>query len=271
MVKPENNITPDNNINIVILGSGNVASHMAKALDAVAHVSQIYSPNIDHASRLASQLSDAAPINDLSELNRSAQFYIVSVNDDAVAEVAKNAPSTAPGSIWAHTSGSVPADVFKPFRKDYGVFYPLQTFNRLTDVDFSEVPMLIEGNSQETADNLFRLASGISKNVRFAGSADRKLFHLSAVFACNFTNRMWAIADEILHTGGYDITLLEPLLKMTLRNALASAPKDVQTGPARRHDDKVINAHLSALPESYAKIYKLISENISSAYPHEQN
>lgn len=256
---------------IVILGSGNVATHMAMALDRNGHVSQIYSPDPLHAGQLAGQLSSATPVSNLNDLAANAHFYIIAIKDDAIAELVKHLPATNPEAIWAHTSGSVPAEVFRGYRENYGVFYPLQTFNKLTPVDFAKVPMLIEGNTPETAGQLLRLAQTISTNVKYAGSSDRKLFHLAAVFACNFANRMWTISDEILRTKGYDLTMLEPLLRMTLDNALKSHPADVQTGPARRHDTDIINSHIKQLPEQYAAIYRMISDNISKAYPHEQN
>ena len=131
--------------------------------------------------------------------------------------------------------------------------------------------MLIEGSTPYATERLLQLAGEISANVKQAGSSDRKLFHLAAVFACNFANRMWAISDDILRTKGYDITMLEPLLRMTLENALKSRPADVQTGPARRHDTDIINSHIEQLPEQYAEIYRMVSDNISNAYPHEQN
>ncbi|MDE6265760.1 MAG: DUF2520 domain-containing protein [Muribaculaceae bacterium] len=261
-------VTP---VKIVVIGSGNVATHMAAALDRVADVIQIYSPNHSHAERLAKSLKDATPVSTLDAIDPTADYYIIAVKDDAIAGIADNLPVTSDEAVWAHTSGSVPSNVFSGKCRNYGVFYPLQTFNRLTEVDFAKVPMLIEGNSTVTSQRLFTLAEKISGNVRFADSTDRKLFHLAAVFACNFTNRLWAISDEILRTRGFDLTLLEPLLRMTLDNALKSSPADVQTGPARRHDSAVISSHIEQLPDDYAEIYRLISENIANAYPNEQN
>lgn len=258
---------------VVILGSGNVASYMAQILDrqSSVRISQIYSPNIEHAQKLAGSLHHAEAISDLNRLDLTAHYYIVAVKDDAIAAIAANAPLTGSHSVWAHTSGSVPADVFSADRPNYGVFYPLQTFNGMTAPGNDEVPMLIEGNNDYANAELTRLAHCVSKNVRYADSDRRKLFHLAAVFACNFTNRMWAIADDILRTEGYDLSLLEPLMKKTLENALIAPPSQLQTGPARRHDNRIIENHLARLPQDYADIYRTISDNIKNAYPDEQN
>ncbi len=256
---------------VVILGSGNVATFMATALESHVNVSQIYSPNFSHAKKLADKVRGAEPVSDLSDLDTTAHYYIVSVKDDAIAEIADKAPRTGTDSIWAHTSGSVPADVFRSTRPNYGVFYPLQTFNAVSTPGIDEVPMLIEGNNEYTNTGLTQLAKCISENVRFADSNHRKLFHLAAVFACNFANRMWAIADDILQAEGYDLSILEPLMKRTLANTLIAPPAELQTGPARRHDNQIIENHLARLPQDYANIYRTISDNIQNAYPDEQN
>lgn len=253
-----------NNLKIVIIGSGNVATHMAKALDKVADVVQIHSRNIANATRLTEQLRQACPTSDLNEIVTDADLYIVSVNDDAIAHIAGHTPSTA--GIWAHTSGSIPANIFAGHKKHYGVFYPLQTFNKVTDVDFSEVPMLIEGESADTCEKLLKAARLISTRVDTADSEKRKLFHRAAVFACNFANYMWCIADDILQEGGYDLTILEPLLKMTLGNALKSGPEKSQTGPARRGDTHVMQNHIEALPDDKARLYNIISQSITDRF-----
>lgn len=233
---------------------------MAKALDNVADIVQIYSRHIDNAICLSKQLRQAQPISDLNRIVADADMYIVSVNDDTIANIAANTPSA--NGIWAHTSGSVPASIFAGHKKHYGVFYPLQTFNKVTAVDFSEVPMLIEGESAYTCEKLLKTARLISTRVDIADSEKRKLLHRAAVFACNFANYMWCIADDILHEGGYDLTILEPLLKMTLGNALKSGPEKSQTGPARRGDTHIMHNHIDALPDDTARLYSIISQSI---------
>ena len=243
-----------------MLGSGNVAGHLAIGLDHIADVIQVYSPNIQHASSLADKLKKAQAVDNTDEIVTDADFYIIAVKDDAISSLA--AKVTANGGIWAHTSGSVPMSVFEGVKDRYGVFYPLQTFNRHDSIDFSTLPMLIEGGDEETETALFNLASMISKDVHRATSGDRAVFHRAAVFACNFANYMWCMADDILHTRGFDLTLFRPLLTKTLENALNSTPYNAQTGPARRGDKKVMDKHLSLLTPDQAEVYSLMSRLI---------
>ena len=145
-----------------------------------------------------------------------------------------------------------------------GIFYPLQTFSKDKGVDISSVPFCIEANNTETQNTLFNLAKTLSNNVQLITSEQRKVIHLAAVFACNFSNNMYAIADDILLQNGMDLNLLKPLIKETANKIQKDSPKHVQTGPARRNDQEVIKNHIQMLADSkdYQDIYELITNNI---------
>lgn len=243
-----------------MLGSGNVAGHLAVGLDSIAEVIQIYSPNIDHATLLADKLRNAEAVNNPDDITDNADYYIIAVKDDVIKEVADKVKTDH--GIWAHTSGSVPMSVFEGLKKYYGVFYPLQTFNRHDSVDLSSLPMLVEGSDKETETSLYNLASMLSIDVHHATSDDRAVLHRAAVFACNFANFMWCMADDILHTRGFELPIFKPLLAKTLENALTSNPYNAQTGPARRGDKNVMNSHLALLTEEQAEVYRLLSRLI---------
>lgn len=246
---------------IVIIGSGNVATHLAQAFDVKNEVIAVYSRDLSHAERLCKKLKKAEAYSDASRLPKDADFYIVAVKDDVIEDVAKEAQGTT--GIWAHTSGSVPAGIFRDIKDNYGVFYPLQTFNRDKAVDISEVPIFIEGSSEEIAIALYKLAESISNKVDYADSVGRKRIHLAAVFGCNFVNRLWGIANYILLMGGYDLSVLEPLMRVSLENALKYGPDNVQTGPAMRGDTNVTKRQLNLLPmDESRKIYRAINESI---------
>lgn len=249
-----------------MVGSGNVATQMAAALDGPAEVCQVYSRNLEHARSLASTLKSAESVSRPEEIDASADFYIISVKDNAVADVIAQLPDRSNG-IWLHTSGSVPAEVFEGRRSRYGVIYPLQTFNRTNRLDFRhDVPLLVEGNTPEIAAAVSELAAMISDRVEPADSVRRKIIHRAAVFGCNFANYMWLISERILREGGYDLTLLEPILRTTLKNAMAIGPEKAQSGPARRGDTTIIEAHAALLPEKEAELYRMISSEIMKHY-----
>lgn len=247
-----------------IIGAGNVAWHIAQALSKKISVKQIYSRDINNAHLLA-DIVGAEAIDNIDALRDDADLYLISVPDDHIEEIAVASRNIDSG-IWAHTSGSMPIDVFRGEKSCFGVFYPLQTFSKTKAVDVSKVPMLIEGSDEETTASLLILAQNISTNCRKAASIERRQLHVAAVFACNFVNYMWIQADELLRQSGLNFDLLKPLLAETLDKLNDITPAEGQTGPARRGDFHTIKKHLSMLSEDQAEVYKLLSDKIYALY-----
>ena len=244
--------------NIILLGSGNVATQLGIALKNNRYcIVQVYSNRIENAKVLANKL-DTHFTNDLTKL-KSADLIIISINDDAILSVLSKLKNTA----IVHTSGSIGLNVFKERFSNYGVFYPLQTFNKEVDVNISEIPFCIEGNSLGFEKQLITIAKSLSKNVVKMNSQQRKQLHIAAVFACNFSNHMYSIADDLLAKIGIDFKILLPLIRKTIDNLEKNKPKEVQTGPARRKDTAVIREHISKIDENEIKeLYSKISLNI---------
>lgn len=251
---------------IAIIGAGNVATHLAQAFACANDVVQIYSRNLDNATCLASKIQGCEAINDLSQLSSNVDIYIVSVKDDAIIDIVYGMPETCRNGLWVHTSGSVSMDVFRNIAENYGVLYPLQTFSRDVPVNVGEIPFFIEGNKAETLAKIKEVALSVSSTVRCADSNSRKRIHASAVFACNFVNHMWSIADDVLKDGDFSFDLLLPLLKETLAKVSKVSPYDAQTGPARRGDIDTMSRHMALLDEDKKEIYKLLSRSIMKQY-----
>ncbi len=260
---------------IAIIGAGNVATHLAEAFYGSAEICQIVARSETSAMRLGVKINQdldsclpdhtvCEAVTDLRALRDDMDLYLIAVNDDSIIDVISSTPDF-PG-IWIHTSGSVGMDVFSGRKSRYGVFYPLQTFSRDVAVDFSDIPMLIEGSSRDIADKLYDIASGISRTVMLAGSDLRESIHVAAVFACNFANLMWAEADRLLQLHGLDIRFMLPLLKATLGKLEEKSPAEAMTGPARRGDMQVINKHLVSLPPDLKPVYSLLTEKILKLY-----
>ncbi|NLD24365.1 MAG: DUF2520 domain-containing protein [Bacteroidales bacterium] len=249
---------------IVFIGSGNVATHMAMALkNAGSHIIQIFSRTDTHAHLLANKVS-AEPISDLNNLNREADLYIFSLNDDILPSFIKMMPNTT--GIWAHTAGSVPMNLFKERlnRGGYGVIYPLQTFSKERELDFTKISVFVEGDISENETTLLSLARTISDDVKLLDSESRKYLHLAAVFANNFANHMFTLANEVLSERGVAFDALRPLIAETAAKVLEMEPKKAQTGPAIRLDEKVINNHLELIKDDKIKeIYTILSESIN--------
>ncbi len=250
--------------NCVLIGSGNVAWSLAPALqDAGYNVSQVWSRNPYHAAELAAEVG-ADAIIDLAEIRHDADIYIITVTDDGIASLASRL--TARDGLCVHTSGSVNADALSPITDTYGVLYPLQTFTKGRVTELSDVPVYIEAADPATLERIREVASAISSRVRCADSRQRRRIHAAAVFACNFTNHLWAIADRLLRQTGDGLSVLYPLITETTRKAMEMPPLDAQTGPARRGDKRIVSAHIHALDADDARVYAAISESIMKTY-----
>lgn len=250
---------------IVIIGAGNVASHIAQALSDSHEIAQVYSRSLEHAIAVAEPLG-ASAINDLEQVATDADVYLLSITDDALPSVIDRLAHVNDRAVWAHTAGSRPMELFAGKMARYGVFYPLQTFTKGVPVEMSKVPFFIEAVDDATLAELDTLAQSISTRVYHADSAMRKRMHVASVFACNFTNYLWSVADRLLSDHDIPFDVLAPLLEVTLNKALTIGPKAAQTGPARRGDRGVIEVHLAMLHDGDRDIYRLLSDEILKAY-----
>ena len=247
---------------IVMLGSGNVATHLGKALvDAGHNVLQVWSRRLVHATQLAEALN-ATAIDQLDQVNSSADLYLISVVDDAIVSVLEKL--TAIKGPLVHTSGSTSIQVFEPYAEAYGVFYPLQTFSKEVPIKLNNTPILIEASDNGVRTVLHELASSISTNVQYCTSEQRITLHVAGVFACNFTNHLYAIAQQLLEDKGLDFDLIRPLILETAQKVQVNLPSDVQTGPAVREDQLTLESHFEQLvnQRDFLRIYMLLSKNI---------
>jgi len=249
-------------MNIVLLGSGKVATQIGKALhNAGIPVAQVYSPTLEHAQTLAMQVH-AKAISELAELTKNADVYIISVKDDAILGLVDQLDLG--DKIVLHTSGSTAMDVLKSASTNYGVLYPLQTFSFDKTDDFSQVPIAVEASSPEIAKQLEALAHKLSPKIIQMTSEQRLVLHIAAVFACNFSNHLYAIAEQLLESKGISFDYLLPLIAETAAKVQQALPSEVQTGPAIRKDEKILQKHLDFLKEQpqLQEIYRLLSQSI---------
>jgi len=249
--------------NIVMIGSGNVATQLALALiEKGIHVKQVYSRSTESA-RVLSEKVNAGFTNDLFQLDTEADLYVIAVKDPAIQEVLENL-RLRENQLIVHTAGSVPMNILEGFTSNYGVFYPLQTFSKSRKVDFSDIPICIEANHPSNLMKLEELGKRLSETVCQINSDERKTLHLAAVFTNNFVNHFYSIGAEILHDKKLDFELLKPLIRETAAKIETLHPVEAQTGPAKRNDQTIIGLHLKMLqnkPE-YQKIYSFVTESI---------
>ena len=246
---------------IVIIGSGNVAYHLAKAFTQNnIEVSQIFGRNEVELNKISEELNIPYSTKELAD----ADLYLISVSDSAVEQVSDLIRTEK--ALVAHTSGSLPIETLNgDYRK--ASFYPLQTFSKTKNLDYSKIPFFIEAENQIDEKSLFELASLISDNVETSDYEKRKYIHLTAVFACNFVNHLFARAKEISDSQDLDFNYFIPLIDETVEKIHHLEPKSAQTGPAVRGDERVLKLHEELITDKeHLKIYQLMNESIKKMY-----
>ena len=250
-------------LKISFVGAGNVATHLSAALHQVGHeIVGVHTRSTQSAQDFALRYN--CPVAEtLSDLPVS-DLYIFSIKDDALTSVVEEFGRLHRTGYCLHTAGSVPMSIFEGHAEHYGVLYPLQTFSKQRELNFSDIPLFVEAASEDDLEWLSDIAGTLSKTVRPLSSELRKQLHLAAVFACNFSNHCFAIASEILGKADLPGELLNPLIQETCEK-LHDLPAVVgQTGPAVRYDQKVMNNQIALLgdDELRKEIYKLMSRSI---------
>lgn len=245
----------------VIIGSGNVAYHLAKAFTQCnIKVHQIFGRNEIELSKISNEFNIPYSNENLEE----AELYIIAVSDSSVENVSELIKNE--NALVVHTSGSLPKEILKGnYRK--ASFYPLQTFSKTKNLNYSKIPFFIEAENQIDEKSLFELASIISENVETSDYERRKYIHLTAVFACNFVNHLFARAKEISDSQDLPFEYFIPLIDETVEKIHHLEPRSAQTGPAARGDERVLKLHEELInDEEHLKIYQLMNESIKKMY-----
>jgi predicted short-subunit dehydrogenase-like oxidoreductase (DUF2520 family) len=240
---------------IVIIGSGNVASVLSRLCKQNGHtIVQVVSRNASHAKLLADELHcDHTGYS--GKMNGDGEIYLVAVADTALSDLDKSL--NLGNKLILHTAGSVSKEVLKTVSVNYGVLYPLQSLRKEMKY-VNDIPLLIDGNTEETITVIEDFAKTLSANVSKANDEQRLKLHVAAVVVSNFTNHLYALTEEFCKKEGVDFGLLAPLILETAERVQKSSPADVQTGPAIRNDIFTIEKHLRVLSNHPALKYMYI-------------
>ncbi|MBF0695564.1 MAG: DUF2520 domain-containing protein [Flavobacterium sp.] len=245
-------------VKVCVIGSGNVSVHLIKAFQE-SRSAELVQVLARSEANLSGFVADTMIISDYSQL-KDADLYVIAVSDSAIGEV--SAQLTFENRLVAHTSGAMDLTLIDP-RNRPASFYPLQTFSKAKAIDMRSVPICIEATDKADLEVLHLAASAISDRVYEMQSAQRRAAHLAAVFASNFTNHMYAIADEICTENKVNFEILKPLIRETAEKVMHLSPLEAQTGPALRNDTESIKKHLELLSDSDLKtIYSILSKSI---------
>ena len=247
---------------ISFIGSGNVATHLALALYGCGHVvDQVWSRNIDHANLLASRV-EAQPVSDLGKLLGNADVYIMAIPDDALFDLAGDV--RLGNALVLHTSGATSIDVLKYCSNRYGVLWAPQSFVRDAAIEYSELPFCIEGSDPKTEEDIATLAGSVSSHVYHTSHEQRRYLHLAAVFVNNFTNGLYAVAQQVCREQNVPFEILYPIIQTTARKAQWGDVRYQLTGPAVRNDRRTLDAHrrLLAQDKQLLEVYDLMTDLI---------
>ncbi len=249
---------------IVLIGAGKLATQLGLALRLSGHeVTAVWSRTLESAEMLTNRIGGLTT-NVMEQLPMEADAFFVCVKDSALQTVIASAVKGRENELFLHTAGSMPLSIFEAYATRYGVFYPMQTFSKERQVDFSEIPIFIEANDESSLMVVQKLAESLSKRVYVLSSADRKYLHLAAVFACNFANHCYALSAKVLEEHGLPFDVMLPLIDETARKVHEMHPIVAQTGPAVRYDKNVIGMHMDMLAADpqLKDIYERLSLNI---------
>jgi predicted short-subunit dehydrogenase-like oxidoreductase (DUF2520 family) len=250
---------------IVIAGSGRIAWHLGKRLKAKGlSVVQVISRTAEHAGALAGLL-DARWTTDWAAVMPDADWVLIAVRDDAIEAVGKALALHVPGVLATHTSGATPGTVLKRYFKRSGVFYPLQSFSYERSPVWSKIPFCIDAQTDEDIAFLKKIAKKIGNLVYCVNDEQRAALHVAAVFANNFANHCFAIAEKLLDEQALTFEMLHPLMEETLVKAIQDSPARMQTGPASRGDADTVKRHLQLLKShpDWRELYEKMTESIN--------
>jgi predicted short-subunit dehydrogenase-like oxidoreductase (DUF2520 family) len=245
-------------IQVVIIGSGNVAQHLITAFQKADGINlvQVFARKKESLSQL---LNSQLIIDDYTNI-LEADIYIIAVSDNSITEVSSQLPIK--NKLVVHTSGSIAMDELNSKNRK-GVFYPLQTFSKSKEINFNEIPICLETEIEKDYQILEKVATSISDKIYKINSNQRKAIHVSAVFVCNFVNHLYQIGNEICIENDIPFDIMKPLIEETASKIKTLSPNDAQTGPAKRSDSQTINTHLNFLNnENQKEIYKLLTKSI---------
>lgn len=245
-------------ITVSIIGSGNVAQHLILAFKKAEGVTlvQVLART---PQAVAPLLEPTQIITDYQDLVK-VDLVLIAVTDTAIADVSAQIPFE--NQLVAHTSGSVPMHDLDS-KNHRGVFYPLQTFTKGKEIDFTSIPLCLEAEQEEDYSVLELAAKAITNVTYLVNSEQRKALHVAAVFVCNFVNHLYQIGNDLCAEHHLDFDLLKPLIQETAAKVMTLSPREAQTGPARRQDSTTINAHLNYLNDTHQKeLYTLLTKSI---------
>jgi len=251
---------------ISFAGAGRVGGALCRGLFRAGFTIDLIVSESAGRGRFLAESCSASWSSDL-EFPHSTDIIIVAVPDHRLKGVLE-AIRCRPDTLIAHTAGSFGLDIFPEQVNHKGIIYPLQTFSHGREVTFIDLPFFLEASDEHSSEILKNLVNSVGGKVHFVDTERRRMLHLAAVFACNFTNHMITGGKDISKRAGFSFEVLKPLINETISKALTIGPENSQTGPAVRNDRITIEKHLDLVSFSpeLQSLYEEVTRSIIEYY-----
>ena len=243
---------------VIIYGFGNVGNHLAHRAKSVGYDVYVISD-----SNLVAGFK-CIKIHDLETFSESKDLLFLTVPDQFIDSTFAQIPASFNGAVISCSGAIAMID-----SKNAGVWYPLYSFSRNIEIDWSQVPVFIESRTDEIEQSLrdFSIALMVKSTVQLR-SEERKQLHLAAVFVNNFVNACLIGAETVLNSTELSFNYLLPILEQTIQKVQHNSPLLTQTGPAKRNDEITLKAHLDLLKTNgeESQLYAAISKYIQQKF-----
>lgn len=245
---------------VVIIGSGNLANHIGKyLLKKNVSISQVVSRNKLSSVSLAKKLNSIAD-QSIDQIVKKADAYFLCVNDDSIKIISTQLTRLLSNDkVIIHCSGSKTLDELDQYFLHRAVIWPLQSFANKSKIEWSQIPFFTE-STHSIHDTIQEFCKEMNWNSIPVNSEKKRLIHIAAVFANNFSNFNLIVAQEILAKCNLPLEVLKPIVESGLDNVFVNGPVKGQTGPARRGDSKVIQSQIKELSNHFPHLKEVYKE-----------
>lgn len=201
--------------------------------------------------------NDALLVKDPTKIPDHVDAILVATSDDAVMDIIDQVPT---GPLVIHFSGCLPTP-----SGHAAVIWPIQSIVPGKTHSASNFPVAVTCTSNRTH-SVTAFAQLVATDVLHFTEVERQTAHLTAVFAANFTNHCFAIAQRLCANAGLSWELFQPIAQHIANQGIRGNSATHQTGPAIRKDQMVLDAHDALLDEypDFKTIYTALSKSIQS-------
>ena len=218
------------------------------------------------AADAAAFMGAGRPCSSLSELG-PARFWMVGVNDDEVAAVARRLADlrcVSAGDVVFHLSGALMAEALIPLRAMKADIASLHPLKSIPDAEtayhsFAGTPVALEGDAS-ACERLVGHCEAIGGATFRLDSVQKVHYHAANCILGNYLTALLDAGLEVYERAGIDparaVAMVAPLMRESLDYGLRLGPAASLTGPIARGDSDSVTAHLKALPDSLKGLYR---------------